>query len=178
MTKTILLGLLVLGLGNALADRPVSEEMGSRMTLRGEGLLRVGYLFKVYEARLFVQENAPTADVLTDVAKRLEIRYLRPIKAADIIEIGDQTLQRQVGPEQLQQIQDRVATINSWYADVRPGDIYTLTYVPGQGSELALNGKSLGTIEGADFAAAYFGIWLDHRTKYTEFRNALLGGSG
>lgn len=169
--------ILALTLTQALANTPVFEASGSRMTLRGEGLLKVGYLFKVYEARLFVQEDAPTPDVLNDVAKRLEIRYLRAIKAADIVEIGDETLRRQTGPEQLRQIEERVATINRWYTDVRPGDVYTLTYVPGRGSELALNGKPLGIIEGADFAAAYFGIWLDQRTKYAEFRNALLGGS-
>jgi hypothetical protein len=43
---------------------------------------------------------------------------------------------------------------------VKPGDRYALTYVPGVGTELALNGTTLGTVEGADFAAAVFAIWL------------------
>ncbi len=45
----------------------------------------------------------------------------------------------------------------------------------GIGSELALNNRPLAVIEGADFAAAYFGIWLDDRTHYPEFRKELLG---
>lgn len=147
------------------------------MSLRGEAVLKVGYLFKVYEARLLLDEQVPTSRVLEDVAKRLEIRYLRAIKAEDLVEIGDHTLQRQIDPQLFGQIKDRVATINRWYTDVQPGDVYTLTYVPGIGSELALNGKPLGLIEGADFAAAYFGIWLDPRTKYRDFRQALLGES-
>ncbi|MBK9111219.1 MAG: chalcone isomerase family protein [Nitrospira sp.] len=43
---------------------------------------------------------------------------------------------------------------------MKPGDRYGLTYLPGVGTELALNGERKGIVEGADFAAAYFAIWL------------------
>lgn len=145
------------------------------MSLRGQAVLRVGYVFKVYEARLFVGDEHATDLVQNDVPKRLEIRYLRDIEAADIVSIGDETLKRQVPAQELSGLQSRIETINRWYTNVRAGDTYALTYIPNRGSELALNGTSLGVIEGADFARAYFGIWLDSRTKYQEFRNELLG---
>ena len=50
--------------------------------------------------------------------------------------------------------------INALYRDVKPGDRYSLTYLPGRGTELALNGEPLGLIAGSDFASAYFSIWL------------------
>lgn len=145
------------------------------MTLRGEAVLRVGYLFKVYEARLFVGADHATDTVLSDVPKRLEIRYLRDIAAEDIIRISHETLQRQVPPDTLNRLQARLDTINGWYADVGMGDVYALTYIPGRGCELALNGVSRGIIDGEDFAQAYFGIWLDPRTAYRNFRRELLG---
>ena len=46
------------------------------------------------------------------------------------------------------------------YRGVEAGDRYALTYRPGAGTELALNGEPLVSVEGADFAAAYFAIWL------------------
>ncbi len=144
------------------------------MTLRGEAVLTVGYVFRVYEAGLYVDAGAVSTNVLSDIPKRLEINYLRSIKAAQIIEIGEETLARQVSPEEMPALRDRLATIHRWYEDVKAGDQYTLTYVPGYGSELALNGRVLGRIEGADFAQAYFGIWLDPRTRYQEFRATLL----
>lgn len=154
---------------------PDIEVHGHRLTLRGESLLRVGYVFKVYQARLFVGESNATDTVQGDVPKRLEISYLRAIKAEDIIRIGDETLRRQTPADQFDALQTRLQTINRWYTDVQEGDTYALTYVPGRGCELALNGKSLGVIEGADFARAYFGIWLDPRTTYKDFRRELLG---
>jgi hypothetical protein len=154
---------------------PIVEAHGARMTLRGEALLRVGYIFRVYWAALHVGEGVPTEDVLKDVPKRLEIVYLRHISAADLIKAGDEMLRRHLTPQELAAIQTRLDAINKLYRDVRPGDRYTLTYVPGIGSELAFNGQPLGVIPGADFAAPYFGIWLDPRTDYKDFQAALLG---
>lgn len=169
------LGFLWMPLPSHASRPPEFTTQGARMTLRGEAVLKVGYLFKVYEAGLYVGEAHAASAALDDVAKRLDITYLRDIRAADIVEIGNETLARQVPAEQRAALQERLDTINRWYVDVKAGDRYTLTYVPGHGSELALNGNRLGVIEGADFAAAYFGIWLDPRTKYRDFRNALLG---
>ena len=61
------------------------------------------------------------------------------------------------------------------YVDVKPGDRYALTYVPGVGTELAFNGKPRGVIEGADFAAAYFAIWLGPQPLDNSLKEKLLG---
>lgn len=178
MTKAIsriIAGLTLLAVPVLAARPPEITVQGVRLTLRGEAVLKVGYLFKVYEAGFYVGDTQATEAALMDVPKRLEITYLRDLRAADIVEIGNDTLARQIPEAQWVALQERLAIINQWYVDVKAGDRYTLTYVPGHGSELALNGKPLGVIEGADFAAAYFGIWLDPRTKYQDFRKTLLG---
>ena len=67
---------------------------------------------------------------------------------------------------------------NSLYVDVQPGDRYALTYIPGIGTELALNGQPMGVIEGADFAAAIFSLWLGENPYDKRFKSALLGLNG
>ncbi len=177
--NALLFALIAIPLIAAAAGKPnfppLVEAHGARMTLRGEALLRVGYIFRVYWAALHVGEGVPTDAVLDDVPKRLDIVYLRNISAADLIKAGDDMLRRHLNAEQLASIQSRVDEINRLYRDVRAGDRYTLTYVPGHGSELAFNGQPLGVIPGADFAGPYFGIWLDPRTDYKDFQAALLG---
>jgi hypothetical protein len=151
---------------------------GEPLALRGHALLRVGYVFKVYHAALYLGAEVAAERVFDDVPKRLEIAYLRPFTARQIREAGDAILARQVGPGELAALSARLARINALYRDIQPGDRYTLTYVPGEGSTLALNGQALGTVEGADFAAAYFGIWLHPGTTHPELRAALLGEDG
>ena len=62
------------------------------------------------------------------------------------------------------------------YRDVNPGDRYARTYVPDQGTELSYNGQPLITIQGADFAAAYFGIWLGKDPIDKDMRSRLIKG--
>ena len=75
----------------------------------------------------------------------------------------------------LHALQNQIAYHNSLYVDIEPGDRYSLSYTPGQGTVLALNGRPLGTIEGADFAAALFSIWLGPNPADAGFKTALLG---
>jgi hypothetical protein len=58
----------------------------------------------------------------------------------------------------LEKLRPRIEKHNALYADVQPGDRYALTYVPGSGTELTLNGTPRGIIRGADFASAIFAI--------------------
>ena len=58
---------------------------------------------------------------------------------------------------------------------MNPGDRYSLTYIPGKGTTLSLNGVPKGTVDGADFAAALFSIWLGPNPIDSNFKQALLG---
>ena len=107
-------------------------------------------------------------------AKRLELSYFWRIDGKDIGKAGDRILAQNVAPETLVQLRPRLDRINALYDSVEPGDRYALTYVPGLGTELALNGQSKGVIPGADFAAAYFRIWLGERPIDTALRDRLL----
>ncbi|MCK6555526.1 DUF2878 family protein [Candidatus Binatia bacterium] len=147
------------------------------MQLSCVGLLRYKRFIKAYVAALYVDERTAPEEVLRDIPKRLELSYFWGIGAADFGKAGDQILAQNVDAETLAKLRPRLDTINSWYRDVKPGDRYSLTYVPGVGTELALNGDPIGVVEGADFAAAYFRIWLGDRPIDASLRDQLLGCS-
>jgi hypothetical protein len=50
--------------------------------------------------------------------------------------------------------------------------------VPGRGTTVSLNGEPLVEVEGADFARAYFGIWLGDDPMDRGLRKALLADAG
>lgn len=131
-----------------------------QIPIRGAALLRWLNIFKVYVAALYLPESDATNDALTDIPKRLEISYLVSIPGPDFGKGAEAILERNNSPEVLARLRGRIDQLNAVYRDVKPGDRYALTYFPGQGTELSYNGRPLITIQGADFAAAYFGIWL------------------
>jgi hypothetical protein len=139
------------------------------------GLLRYKVFIKAYVAALYLGDGAAAGDVLADVPKRLELSYFWSISGADFGTAGDQILAQNVDTDTFADLRPRLDRINAWYRDVKPGDRYSLTYVPGAGTELALNGSRLGVVEGADFAAAYFRIWLGDTPIDRRLRDQLLG---
>ncbi|MCW8800766.1 MAG: chalcone isomerase family protein, partial [Desulfobacter sp.] len=60
---------------------------------------------------------------------------------------------------------------------VQPKARYALTYLPGLGTQLAINAEPLGTIEGLEFARAVFAIWIGKNPIDKTFRDRLLGKS-
>ena len=79
---------------------------------------------------------------------------------------------------ELAQIRAKIDAINNMYRDVKKGDRYTLTYIPGKGTELALNGQVLGRVQGYDFAAVYYRIWLGDNPVNDELKILLLNNDG
>lgn len=153
-------------------------ETGSvELELSCVGLLKYMYVLKGYVAALYVDPASVSADVLDDVPKRLEISYFWDIEGSAIGEAGDELVARNVDATTLARIRPQLDRIRSLYEDVHPGDRYALTYVPGRGTELALNGVVKGVIEGSDFARAYFAIWLGDRPMDASLKKQLLSCS-
>lgn len=150
-------------------------EDGARFVLVGATTFRWMSVIKVYDARLHLGAGEPSSKVFADIPVRLQLTYHRGFTAAEIVQGGDTLLARNVKAETLAALRERLELINRAYRDVREGDSYTLTYVPGKGTTLRLNGSPLVTIPGQDFAAAYFRIWLGDDPISESMRDALLG---
>jgi hypothetical protein len=144
------------------------------LKLAGTGLLRY-WGFKAYVGALYLEEGCPIGEALSDRAKRIELQYKRSIKGKNFGPATDKSIAENIDPATLRRLRPRLDYHNSLYEDVQPGDRYSLTYIPGQGTELALNGDSKGVIEGADFAAAVFSIWLGPKPLHESFKKQLLG---
>jgi len=147
------------------------------LRLNDVGLMRYRYVIKAYVAALYFGAGTPSTEPLADVPKRLEIEYFYAIQAAGFASATIEGITDNVSAATLAALRPRIDELNALYRDVKPGDRYTLTYLPGTGTELALNGTPLGTVEGADFAAAVFAIWLGPRAIDASLKAQLLGRS-
>jgi hypothetical protein len=152
-------------------------EEGEVLQIRGAGLLK-WLFFKVYIAALYLPPDVPGRDVLEDVPKKMEFHYLSDMKAEQFTESGEPLLKKNASPEELAKIRPKIDAINGMYRDVKKGERYSLTYIPGKGTELALNGQVLGRIEGYDFAAIYYRIWLGENPADDELKDLLLNNAG
>ncbi len=153
---------------------PTYQSGGQPLALKNMALMRYRLVFKALVAGLYLPSEVPSRRVLDDVPKRLEIHYFWSIRAADIVRASDGLLARNVAPDTLAALRPRIDRLHSFYRDVRAGDRYSLTYKPGIGTQLSLNGVSRGVVPGADFAAAYFSIWFGEESMDESFKQQLL----
>ena len=156
--------------------QPADGLTGESLPLRGIGTYRY-LLFSVYTAAFYAPASVNTAEeALADVPKVLVLHYRRSIAASDIAESSEALLRG--NPEvDGARITDKLRELHASYSDVGPGDRYALVYRPQSGSTLYLNGRKQVEIQGADFASAYFGIWLSRFSMSGKLTKALLGQS-
>jgi Chalcone isomerase-like len=147
----------------------------SKQTLRllGEGTFR--YLgIKLYTASFYLDPQVREPhQALSDAPKRLVIRYLRDIPKKALIEAAEKNLRNNPSAD-LNAIKERVDHLHERYSDLKKGDVYELAYSKGR-TFLYHNGSLRAQIEGADFASAYFGIWLSEYSISQKLRKDLLG---
>ena len=144
------------------------------LELSNLGLMRYKGLLKAMVAGLYLPPGIAPTQALSDIPKRLEIEYFWSLRAKDIVKASDKLLADNVDETTLRKLRPQIERIHSLYEDVRPGDRYALTYLPGRGTFLSLNGKSKGMVPGADFAAAYFAIWLGQQPMDEGLKQQLL----
>jgi hypothetical protein len=191
-TARIVLALLTLGLavycppavaGNASGGVRVVDGVafptmyeGTGVTLRfhNAALLRYKIFFRGYVVGLYLPEGADPGTALEEIPKRLEFEYFWEIPGDAFGKAGEEILARNVDAATLSSLRDRLERIRRAYRDVKPGDRYALTYRPGTGTELSYNGAPLVVVEGDDFAAAYFSIWLGRNPIDERLKEELL----
>lgn len=174
MIPRLLAFLVVISLFTQLLLPPPlkAADFSSTSTYKGVPLEKVSEatfrwtLFKVYEAALYLGSGFTDSPPLEDIPKQLVLEYNVGIEDHKFAKSGDSILRDLLTPAEWDSLEDRVRQLNSAYKSVSKGDRYSLSYAPGKGTTLAWNEQPLVTIPGADFAAAYFSIWLgDHPQK-------------
>ena len=153
----------------------IYETEGIRLEVKGTGLLRYLGFIKAYVGALYMEVGSSADEVLSDKPKRLEVEYFYALKGEDFGLTTNKVIAKNTDAQTLKKIRPQIDYHNSLYEDVRPGDRYSLTYIPGRGTELALNGKTKGIIKGADFASALFAMWLGEFPMNKPFKEQLLG---
>ena len=152
----------------AVADRD--------LTLTGTGVIRYMGLIKVSEVALYMpSEVAPDQILQPDTPRRLELRYFHDLKKKDFVKSTRTWIRKNVSASEYEALKPQIEQLNALYEDVKEGDRYGLTYVPGVGTTLDLNGEEKGTVPGGDFARALFAIWLGSKPVAEGLPDELLG---
>jgi hypothetical protein len=157
-----------------------------KLKLLGTGYYYYKIFIKVAAAGLYLDERAANSKspadavlgnaVLGDIAKRLEMQYFWGVKASDLVAGSTALLNRNVAEKERAKVQSQIDEMFALYQNVSAGDRCAIMYVPGAGTSLLYNGKRLGIVPGAAFAATFFSIWFGEKPLDSGLKRKLLGG--
>jgi len=158
---------------------PESSKAGDHpLVLNGMGL-RSKAMFKVYVAGLYLPEKQGDwqAVLAADTPRQTLMQWMRSVDKGKICEGWKEGLEANT-PNPSPDVKAGFDTLCSYTDDTRTGDKFLFTYIPGKGTEVAINGKVKGDIPGKGFADALWACWIGaHPGPGESFRDALMGKS-
>jgi len=149
---------------------------GQSLVLNGLGL-RKRFVVKVYVGGLYLpQKNKDAQKILGgDTPHRMVMHFLYGVSKDQMCDAFNEGLEAntpKAGPE----VKKGFATLCGWMEAIDKGKELVLTYVPGEGTHVEVNGKSKGTIPGAATGDAVLATWIGPKPgPGGDFKNGVLG---
>ena len=147
-----------------------------RLVLNGLGL-RKKFVVKVYVGGLYLPAKQGSAATMlaTDGARRQVMHFLYSVTKSQMAEAWAEGL-RDNTPNASPEVKTAFQTLASWMEDVPKGNRIVLTYVPGIGTTVEVNGKSKGTLGGKATADAILNTWIGPKPgPGADFKKGVLG---
>jgi hypothetical protein len=160
--------------GVNIAD--TADVAGQKLVLNGAGL-RKKFVVKVYVGALYLgskQSNAATI-VATDAPRRQVMHFLYDVDKGKMAEAWTEGLADNT-PNASAEVKTAFKTLSTWMEDMKEGQRIVLTYAPGTGTTVEVNGKNKGTLGGKAVADAILNTWVGPKPgPGNDFKKAVLG---
>jgi Chalcone isomerase-like len=161
--------------GVTLPDK--ADAGGQTLVLNGLGL-RSKLFIKVYVGGLYLpQKEKDAAKVLSgDTPRRMVMHFLYSVNKDQMCDAWKEGLEENT-PKAPADVKKEFQTLCSWMEPIPKGHELVLTYVPGTGTTVEVNGKSKGTLPGKATSDAILNTWIGpDPAPGADFKKAVLGG--
>lgn len=159
-----------------LAEQVTARD-GTELRLHGAGV-REKFLFDIHVGALYLPTTGQDAATILgrDQPARVEMHFLiRKAGARRMANAWRDGFAANNDPEVLGLIEDRIERFVRMFPTARKGDVFVMEYVPGKGTQMRVNGRPLGTIDGEVFFHALLGVFLGPNPGDPDLKRGMLG---
>lgn len=155
-----------------------------RLDLEGHALVLNGtatrkkFIVKVYVAGLYLPAREADADKIlgADEPRHLVMQFVHDVDKGKMCNAWNEALANNT-PDASAELKGQFETLCGYMEDIKKGEQFAFTYLPGEGTRVQVKGGAKGTIEGKAFADALFKAWIGPKPGPGEgFKKQLLGG--
>lgn len=147
------------------------------LALNGAGL-RHKFFFKIYAGGLYLKAKSgdAAAVIAADAPMAIRMHFIyNGVTPKELVDAWNEGFNHATGGK-LAPIQEKINTFNGYFTqEAKKGDIYDVTYVPGEGIRVKTQDKTFGPIPGLAFKQAVFAIWLGKIPADSGLKKGMLG---
>src|SRR5579862_974069 len=158
---------------------PDTAEAGGQALVLDGLALRTKFFIKVYVAGLYLpaKEHSPAKVLGADTPRRMSFHFVYSVSAKQMCDAWDEGLADN-SPAAPGEVKAAFKTLCTYMEAIPKGNEMVLTYVPGQGTKVEVNGKAKGTLPGKPTADAILATWIGpHPGPGEDFKQAILGAA-
>ncbi len=172
----LMISLTIFGKEVGGANMPDSATVGgTKLILNGAGL-RTKFFVKVYAGGLYLKSKSTAAEsiIAADEPMAIKLQFLREVPREKITEAWSEGFKKSAGSK-FGAMKAEIDRFNGCFAsDLKKGDSYEISYEPGKGISVKVNGSSKGSFGNLDFKKAVFGIWLGKSPADSDLKEEML----
>jgi len=149
---------------------------GQTLVLNGAGV-RKKFFIKVYVGGLYLpaKMSNPASILASDSPRRMVMHFVYSVSKDQMCEAWQEGLDANT-PNSSAEVKGGFKTLCSLMDAIPKGNRLVVTYVPGTGTVVEVNGKVKGTIPGKATADAIVATWIGPKPAMgDDFKNAVLG---
>ncbi|HYW02841.1 MAG TPA: chalcone isomerase family protein [Gammaproteobacteria bacterium] len=153
------------------------ERAGQKLVLNGAGV-RTRWFIDAYVGALYLPHKESdaqkiiAADQPMAITMHITTHFITPGRMKHATMEGF----RKATHDNIEPIKPKIERlIHVFDKNIDDGDVYTLLYVPHEGTRVYKNGKPVLAVQGLKFKQALFGIWLCDKPAEASLKKAMLG---
>ncbi len=153
------------------------ESGGATLRLNGAGLRTRSFLkVKVYVGALYLPAPAsdPAAILAADVPWTVRMHFLRDVDRKSILDAYREGFENN-SKEKLPELLPLLERVAPAIRDVKEGQVMVVSYRPGAGTSVGVEGGAQATVEGKALADGFLRNWLGKEPADAGLKEAMLG---
>ncbi|HSN17746.1 MAG TPA: chalcone isomerase family protein [Gammaproteobacteria bacterium] len=146
------------------------------LVLNGAGV-RVRFFFKIYAGGLYLPQKSsdPAAIVASTGPDRILMHMIYDgVSKSQFADAWHDDFKAN-NPADYDKLHDQIEQFISWFGDSKKGDVITMDYVPGTGTQVSWNGVLKGTIPGEAFHKALLNVYMGPNPPTSSLKESMLG---
>jgi hypothetical protein len=149
----------------------------SELLLNGGGV-RKKFFMDIYVGALYLPTRTNDASAILSGSGPASVRMhflYKEVSKEKITDGWNDGLSANLAPAEYAALQPRLEEFNRLFRTVRSGDVISIDFTPGTGTEVRINNELRGAVPGNDFYRALLKVWLGSEPVSDALKQGMLG---